>query len=90
MSQTPARRMSPCLGMDRDKAERVMLALEEVVRGGTDPADPIVEQLRQCPEASKVGEILGKAFDSLKYDRDGEVLGHRYLPSSGVIIPPFV
>jgi hypothetical protein len=49
-----------------------------------------MEQLKQCPEAFKVGEILGKAFDSLKYAQDGKDLGDRYLPPAGVVIPPLV
>jgi hypothetical protein len=49
-----------------------------------------MEQLRQCPEAFKVGEILGKAFDSLKYAQDESELGDRYLPPAGVVIPPLV
>jgi hypothetical protein len=49
-----------------------------------------MEQLKQCPEAFKVGEILGKAFDSLKYAQDGGEVGDRYLPPAGVIIPPLV
>ena len=89
MRQTPVRQIRPCRGIDDNKAERVLLALKRAVDGGAVPADPIVEQLKQCPEAFKVGEILGKAFDSLKYDGDGEVLSHRYLPPSGVVIPPF-
>ena len=52
--------------------------------------DPIVEQLKQCPEAFKVGEILGKAFESLKYAQDGGELGDRYLPPASVVIPPLV
>jgi len=52
-------------------AKRVLRALEDATRGRTNANDPIVEQLRQCPEAFKVGEILGKAFDSLKYAQDG-------------------
>jgi len=34
-----------------------------------------MERLKQCPEAFKVGEILGKAFDSLNYVKDGGELG---------------
>ena len=49
-----------------------------------------MEQLRQCPEAFKVGEILGKAFDSLNYVKDGGELGDRYLPPAGTVIPPLV
>ena len=46
-------------------ARRVLRALEEAKQRRVNANDPIMEQLRQCPEAFKVGEILGKAFDSL-------------------------
>jgi lipopolysaccharide biosynthesis regulator YciM len=73
-----------------ENAERVLQALEEATHGRANTSDPIMEQLRQCPETFKVGEILGKAFDSLKYAQDGSELGDRYLPPSGVVIPPLV
>jgi predicted NAD/FAD-binding protein len=73
-----------------ENAKRVLGALEEATRGRVNTNDPIMEQLRQCPEAFKVGEILGKAFDSLKYAQDGGEVGDRYLPSSGAVIPPLV
>ena len=75
--------------VDED-AKRVLRALEDATRGRTNANDPIVEQLKQCPEAFKVGEILGKAFDSLKCAQDGGELGDRYLPPAGVVIPPLV
>ena len=71
-------------------AKRVLRALEEAAHGRVNTNDPIVEQLKQCPEAFKVGEILGKAFDSLKYARDGGELGDRYLPPAGTVVPPLV
>jgi hypothetical protein len=71
-------------------AKRVLRALEDATRGRTNANDPIVEQLKQCPEAFKVGEILGKAFDSLKYAQDGAEHGDRYLPPAGTVIPPLV
>lgn len=71
-------------------AKRVLRALEEATHGRGNTNDPIVEQLRQCPETFKVGEILGKAFDSLKYAQDGDELGDRYLPPAGTVIPPLV
>ena len=74
----------------RKKAKRVLRALEEAMNGRVNTNDPIVEQLRQCPEAFKVGEILGKAFDSLKYAQDGAELGDRYLPPAGTVLPPLV
>ena len=71
-------------------AKRVLRALKEATRGRASTNDPIMERLKQCPEAFKVGEILGKAFDSLKYVQDGGEVGDRYLPPSGTIIPPLV
>jgi len=71
-------------------AKRVLRALEDATRGRTNANDPIVEQLKQCPEAFKVGEILGKAFDSLKYAQHEGELGDRYLPPAGTVIPPLV
>jgi hypothetical protein len=68
----------------------VLRSLEEARHGRANTNDPIVEQLKQCPEAFKVGEILGKAFDSLKYAQRGGEVGDRYLPPAGTIIPPLV
>jgi hypothetical protein len=70
--------------------KRVVRALKEATRGLANTNDHIVEQLKQCPEAFKVGEILGKAFDSLKYAQDGAELGDRYLPPAGAVVPPLV
>ena len=78
-----------CRTIDED-AKRVLLALEEATHGRANTNDPITEQLKECPEAFKVGEILGKSFDSLKYAQDGSDPGDRYLPPSGVVIPPLV
>jgi predicted NAD/FAD-binding protein len=75
--------------IDKGK-RRVVRALKEAMHGRVKTNDPIMERLRQCPETFKVGEILGKAFDSLKYAQDGSELGDRYLPPSGVVIPPLV
>jgi hypothetical protein len=47
-----------------------------------------MEQLKQCPDAFKVGEILGKVFDSFKYGQ-AEILADRLLPPAGTVIPPF-
>jgi hypothetical protein len=75
--------------IDED-AKRVLRVLEEPTHGHANTKDPIMEQLKQCPEAFKVGEILGKAFDSLKYAQDGSEIGDRYLPPAGALIPPLV
>jgi hypothetical protein len=71
-------------------AKRVLRALEDATRGRTNANDPIVEQLKQCPEAFKVGEILGKGFDSLKYAQHESEGRDRYLPPAGTVIPPLV
>ena len=85
------RKLAAASSRTSDKnAKRVLRALEGATRGCTNANDPIMEQLKQCPEAFKVGEILGKAFDSLKYAQDGGELGVRYLPPAGVVIPPLV
>ena len=78
-----------CRTIDED-AKRVLSALEEATHGRANTSDPIMEQLRQCPETFKVGEILGKAFDSLKYAQDVGEIDDRYLPPAGVVIPPLV
>jgi len=78
-----------CRTIDED-AKRIVRALETITHGRASTNDPIMEQLRQCPEAFKVGEILGTAFDSLKYVQDGSEIGDRYLPPSGAVIPPLV
>ena len=87
---TPKKLTSASRRTPDENAGRVLRALEEVAHGHVNTNDPIVEQLRQCPEAFKVGEILGKAFDSLKYAQDGGELGDRYLPPAGTVLPPLV
>ena len=72
------------------EAMRVMRQLGEAASSTAKVTDPILEKLRQCPEAFKVGEILGKAFDSLKYRQEEVADGDRFLPPPGTIIPPFV
>ena len=80
----------PSHRFDSDKVRRAMQALEDAMQNPANTRDPIMEQLKQCPEAFKVGEILGKAFDSLKYAQDGGEVGDRYLPPGGAVIPPLV
>ncbi|MGB7599507.1 MAG: hypothetical protein WBM24_04340 [Candidatus Sulfotelmatobacter sp.] len=86
---TPSSRTTSSRANDRSVQE-ILRALEEATHGRANTNDPIVEQLKKCPEAFKVGEILGKAFDSLKCAQDGGELGDRYLPPGGVVIPPLV
>lgn len=72
------------------EAEWVMGELEAVNSKNPRQADPIVEHLKQCPEAFKAGEMIGKMLDSLKYKQDNDSAGDRFLPPAGVVIPPLV
>ncbi len=49
--------------------------------------DPIVERLKQCPEAFKAGETVGRMFDALKHGNEDSATGERNLPPAGVVIP---
>lgn len=70
----------------RDSYARVMRELEMV--GSTQPhPDPIVERLKQCPEAFTAGEMIGKMFDALRYGEDRSEGAERYLPPAGVVMP---
>jgi hypothetical protein len=70
-----------------EKFREVVHALREAKQATTTVRDPIMEQLKQCPDAFKVGEILGKVFDSFKYGQD-EILADRILPPAGTVLPP--
>lgn len=78
-----ARRVS---SSGRDGFTRVMRELEAA--GGTRPnPDSIVERLKQCPEAFRAGEMVGKMFDALRYGGDEPAGDERYLPPAGVVFP---
>jgi hypothetical protein len=70
-----------------EKFQEVMRALREAKQATVTVRDPIMEQLKQCPDAFKVGEILGKVFDSFQYGQD-EILADRLLPPAGTVLPP--
>jgi hypothetical protein len=66
----------------------VMRELEAV--GKTRPdTDPLVEQLRKCPETFAAGEMLGKMFDNLKYNRANSENDERLIPPAGTVSPLF-
>lgn len=70
-----------------EKFQEVMHALRQAKQVTETVQGPIMEQLKQCPDAFKVGEILGKALDSFKYGQD-EVLEDQLLPPAGTVVPP--
>ena len=66
-----------------------MRELDALLAGSKRQEHPIQEQLRQCPEAFKAGELMGKLFERLKYDGN-EPREARSLPPAGALIPPLV
>lgn len=84
-----ARRVAGCL-FDCSKGERVMRELDAITRDSAPPANSIEERLRQCPEAFRAGELVGKLFDSLAYGQEEAAGDGRYLPPPGTVLPPLV
>ncbi len=83
-----ARRLAGCL-FECTKLERVMRELDLVGREEAAHGDPILEQIKQCPEAFKAGELVGKLFDSIKYAHEEAPDDRPYLPPAGAVLPPF-
>ena len=65
-----------------------MRELEVATGDGPRQTDPLVEQLKQCPEAFKAGEMIGKMLDSLKHRQGNDAEADRCLPPAGTVIPP--
>ncbi len=70
--------------------ERVAHALDLVLRDSGSQTNPIEEQLRECPEAFKAGELLERALSSLKDGQEQVSQDERWLPPSGAVMPPIV
>ncbi len=86
--KTVATRRTDPRSPDGDDFARVMRELEAV--GKTRPdADPLVERLRKCPETFAAGEMLGKMFDNLKYNRASSENDERLIPPAGTVFPLF-
>jgi hypothetical protein len=78
-----AKKVGGCLfGCDRN--EPLALELETLIEEGEAGRDPLLEQLQQCPEAFKVGQILEQVLSRDPQPRD------RILPPRGMVICPFV
>jgi hypothetical protein len=70
--------------------EHVAHALDLVLQDSHTQTNPIEEQLRQCPEAFKAGELFERALNSLKYGNDEVSQAERWLPPAGAVMPPIV
>lgn len=71
-----------------NRKERLTRQLDLLIRGADSRIDPLVELLRQCPEAFTVGKALERMFQQL-HARSSENNG-RVLPPHGTVISPFV
>ena len=73
-----------------NQTERVAHALDLVLSDSHFETHPIEEQLKQCPEAFKAGELLERGLNSLKYGHDEVSQDERWLPPAGAVVPPIV
>jgi hypothetical protein len=67
------------------KSETLARKLEFMIHESGSGTDPIVEQLRQCPEAFKAGRILEEALGS-----QAQQSGSRAALPAGTVMSPFV
>ena len=71
-----------------NRKERLTRELELLIGGPDSRIDPLVEQLRQCPEAFTAGKAVERMFQQL-HARSLEN-NDRVLPPHGTVICPFV
>lgn len=84
-----ARRASGCL-FDCDRLERITSQLDAMMLECSSKRNPIEEQLTQCPEAFKAGEMIEKMFSTASLGRDEQANDERLLPPAGTVFPPLV
>jgi hypothetical protein len=85
---SPGSRRARKVATDED-FHRVMGVLNSAARG-YHQVDPLVEQLRQCPDAFKAGEMVAKMFDAIKYGRRTRLRQEQCVPPAGAVIPPLI
>jgi hypothetical protein len=71
-----------------NKKERLARELDLLIQEADSRIDPVVEQLRQCPEAFTAGKAIEQLFHSRA--SDSVEAGQRILPPSGAVMSPFV
>jgi hypothetical protein len=74
----------------RDTMAHVMSELERASRENVSQPDRIVEQLKQCPEAFQVGEMLPNVLDKMKRDPDQTAHQDSCRAPAGAVVPPLV
>lgn len=78
-----AKRVGGCI-FDCDRKEKLVLELQALIDGANSEIDPLLEQLRQCPELFQVGEAVERLCAQQGQESD------RTLPPPGVVMSPFV
>lgn len=78
-----AKRVGACL-FNCDRKEKLMLELQALTEEANAESDPLLEQLRQCPELFQVGEAIERLCTLQRQESDP------ILPPAGVVVSPFV
>ena len=79
-----ARKVGGCL-FGCSKKERLARELELLIQDADSQIDPMMEQLRQCPEAFEAGRVIEEIFKQQFRANDS-----RGLPPTGTVMSPFV
>lgn len=78
-----AKRMGGCL-FNCNRKEKLMLELRTLIEAAASEMDPLLEQLRQCPELFQVGEAVERLCSLQRQEPD------QILPPTGAVMSPFV
>ena len=84
-----AGQVSGCL-FPCDQMERISRELDVMIRNSPIERNPIEEQLKQCPDAFKAGELIEKMFNAAMFRHDAAVENDKLLPPAGAVMPPLV
>ena len=84
-----ARRVSGCL-VPCDRMEQIARELDVMLRDTPDEQIRIEEQLKQCPEAFKAGELMERMFNAVRFGHDAPTEHEKLLPPPGAVMPPLV
>jgi len=78
-----AKRVGGCL-FNCDRNEKLRMELETLIEAADSEMDPLLEQLRQCPELFQVGEAIERLCALQRQESDP------ILPPTGAVMSPFV
>jgi hypothetical protein len=69
--------------------ERLTRELDLLVQDSAIERNSIEEQLQQCPEAFRAGELIERMFNAARFG-DEATEQERLLPPAGAVMPPLV